>query len=178
MTYRARTGDHGQKFCGHGCVLKGPQSKSLGSRWVELRMFRLSRVVYPTIAIFSSAVRSHVGASWTLLDKTCRSRRMRHVTSACHPSLTERCLSSLVLGDDPSHIFTIEIADSKDVSALKELIKDKKKPAFDHVPADTLNIFRVSFPVDDDLEATLNRFRRRPEHDRDNGFHHLSRSVK
>jgi hypothetical protein len=92
--------------------------------------------------------------------------------------LTERCLSSLVLGDDPSHIFTIEIADSKDVSALKELIKDKKKPAFDHVPADTLNIFRVSFPVDDDLEATLNRFRRRPEHDRDNGFHHLSRSVK
>jgi hypothetical protein len=32
-TYRARTGDHGQKFCGHGCVtvLRGPQSKSLGS---------------------------------------------------------------------------------------------------------------------------------------------------
>jgi hypothetical protein len=62
-------------------------------------------------------------------------------------------LNCLVLGDDPSHVFTIEIVDSKNVSALKELIKDKKKPAFDHVPADSLNLFRVSFPVDDDPEV-------------------------
>jgi hypothetical protein len=85
-------------------------------------------------------------------------------------------LNCLVLGDDPSHVFTIEIADSKNVSALKELIKEKKKPVFDHVPADALNIFRVSFAVNDDLDATLNRFR--PEHDPDNGVHHLSMPVK
>jgi hypothetical protein len=47
-------------------------------------------------------------------------------------------LNCLVLGDDPSHIFTIEIQGTKNISALKEVIKDKKKPVFDHVPADAL----------------------------------------
>jgi hypothetical protein len=58
------------------------------------------------------------------------------------------------------------------------LIKEKKKQAFQHVDADTLNIFRVSFPMDDidELDATLNRFR--PEHDPANGVHFLSMPVK
>jgi hypothetical protein len=34
-------------------------------------------------------------------------------------------LNCLVLSDDPSHIFTVEIEDT-----LKELIKDKNKPTF------------------------------------------------
>jgi len=70
----------------------------------------------------------------------------------------------------------IEIVDNTKVSALKKAIKEEKKPAFDHVPADTLNIFRVSFPVDDDLDAALKLFR--PEHDPEHGVHHLSMAVK
>jgi Crinkler effector protein N-terminal domain len=86
-------------------------------------------------------------------------------------------LNCLVLGDDPSHIFPVKIASTESVGTLKQLIREKKH-AFQHVDADTLELFRVSFPVDDDLEATLNRIRRRPEHDPENGVHHLSLSVK
>ena len=39
------------------------------------------------------------------------------------------------------------------MSALS--IKDKKKPAFDHVPADTLVLWKVSLPVDESLEENL-----------------------
>ena len=35
-----------------------------------------------------------------------------------------------MFGDDPSHIFTIEIVDTENVSTLKELVKDKKEQAF------------------------------------------------
>ena len=46
-------------------------------------------------------------------------------------------LNCLVLGHDASHIFPIEIAESKTVGTLRKAIKDEKRPAFDHVPADT-----------------------------------------
>jgi len=85
-------------------------------------------------------------------------------------------LNCLVLGADISSIFPVKIANTESVGTFKELIKDKKRPAFDHVPADTLKLFKVSFPVDDDLDATLKRFR--PEHDPQNGVHHLSVPVK
>jgi hypothetical protein len=85
-------------------------------------------------------------------------------------------LNCLVLGDDPSHVFPVKIASTESVGTLKEAIKDKKKHAFQHVDADTLDIFRVSFPVDDNLDATLNRFR--PEDDPENGVHRLSVTVK
>ena len=62
-------------------------------------------------------------------------------------------------------------ASTESVSALKELIKDKKKYAFEHVDANTLDIFKVSFPVDDDLVATLKHFQRK--HIPENGVHHL-----
>jgi hypothetical protein len=68
-------------------------------------------------------------------------------------------LNCLVLGDDHSHIFTIEIQGTKNISALKELVKEKNKPAFDHVPAHTLELFKDSLPVGDGLDAKLMRFR-------------------
>jgi hypothetical protein len=68
-------------------------------------------------------------------------------------------LNCLVLGDDPSHIFTIEILGTKNISMLKEVIKDKKKPVFDHVPADALQLFKDSLPIDSGLDAKLTRFR-------------------
>jgi hypothetical protein len=75
-------------------------------------------------------------------------------------------LNCLVLGDDPSHIFAIDIDGAKKVSFLKEVIKDKKKHAFQHVDADTLEVFKVNLPVGDDLDAELKRFRPGDEADR------------
>jgi len=83
-------------------------------------------------------------------------------------------INCLVLGDDPSHVFPVEIASNKTVGTLKELIKEKKQHAFEHVDADTLELFKVSFPVDDDLHATLKNF----HSERDAGrVQYLSRSV-
>jgi len=43
----------------------------------------------------------------------------------------------LVLEKALSFIFPIELAAAMTVGALKDVIKDKKRPAFDHIPADT-----------------------------------------
>jgi hypothetical protein len=53
-------------------------------------------------------------------------------------------LNCWVLGDDPSRVFPVEIASSKTVGFLKEAIKDKMKPAFDHIAANSLNLWKVS----------------------------------
>jgi hypothetical protein len=50
-------------------------------------------------------------------------------------------LNCLVLGDDPSRIFTIKVASTENVSAFKDLIK---KHAFDGVDADRLDLWDVS----------------------------------
>ena len=55
-----------------------------------------------------------------------------------------KLLSRSVLSDDPSLVFTVEIARTKNISAIRKAIKDERKPAFDHVPADTLNLWKVS----------------------------------
>ena len=80
-------------------------------------------------------------------------------------------LNCLVLGDDHSHIFTIEIQGTKNISALRTAIKEEKKPIFDHVPADA---FKHSLPMDDDLDAKLTRFHPEDKGDR----HRLSSAVE
>ena len=75
--------------------------------------------------------------------------------SIMHNTLALNCLVS---GDNTDHIFTIEIANAKNVSALKDSIKDKKKPAFDHVPADTLVLWKVSLSVDKSLAEIVKNF--------------------
>jgi len=67
-------------------------------------------------------------------------------------------LNCLVLGDDPNHIFAVEISNAKTASALKKAIKNEKKPAFDHVPADALVLWNVSVPVDRSLKENINNF--------------------
>jgi hypothetical protein len=64
-------------------------------------------------------------------------------------------LNCIVLGGDYKRIFPIEIKGTKKVGDLKDFIKDKNKPAFDRVPAHYLELFKVSFPVDDGLDAQL-----------------------
>jgi hypothetical protein len=67
------------------------------------------------------------------------------------------CLNCWVLGDETSRVFTVEIASTKNVSTLKKAIKEEKKPAFDHIPADAIDLWNVSFSiaVDRNLEEHL-----------------------
>ena len=66
-------------------------------------------------------------------------------------------LNCLVLSHDASHIFPIEIAESKTVGMLKDAIKDKKRPALDHIPADTLVLRKISIPVNRNLTENLSK---------------------
>ncbi|KIJ92449.1 hypothetical protein K443DRAFT_135290 [Laccaria amethystina LaAM-08-1] len=58
-------------------------------------------------------------------------------------------LNCIVLGDDPDRTFTVEIPKNKNVSILKDLIKEKKAPHLDHIAASDLDLWQVSFPIDD-----------------------------
>ncbi|KAJ8580322.1 hypothetical protein M405DRAFT_778345 [Rhizopogon salebrosus TDB-379] len=72
-------------------------------------------------------------------------------------------LNCLVSGDEPNHIFEIKIAPTESVSALKELIKEKKKHAFRDVDADRLDIWKVVLPVDETLERNINNLELDPK---------------
>jgi hypothetical protein len=74
-------------------------------------------------------------------------------------------LNCLVLGDSRDNIFTVEIPRAKNVSALRKVIKEEKRPVLDHVPADALELWQVDFPVDDDekLRQRLKNFKFDPE---------------
>ena len=63
-------------------------------------------------------------------------------------------LNCLAIGDDLDRSFTIEIAKNKNVSILKDLIKEKKAPHLNQVAASDLDLWQVSFPFDD-LETEL-----------------------
>jgi hypothetical protein len=73
------------------------------------------------------------------------------VIAALEPSLSsvvtinaELTLNCWVDGGDRGRVFLIKISSSETVSTLKDAIKDKKKPTFDHVPADSLDLWKVS----------------------------------
>jgi hypothetical protein len=46
-------------------------------------------------------------------------------------------------GDGPDHIFNIEIAANKKISALKKAIMNEKRHAFRNVDADDLKLWKV-----------------------------------
>lgn len=53
-------------------------------------------------------------------------------------------LNCLVLGHPSDRIFPVKIALNESVGSLKYAIKEKKKPAFDHIPADILVLWEAS----------------------------------
>ena len=53
-----------------------------------------------------------------------------------------------MFGEDSTRIFSVEIYGDKNVAGLKKAIKEEKKPEFDHVAADSLDIWNVSIPTD------------------------------
>jgi hypothetical protein len=65
-------------------------------------------------------------------------------------------LNSLVFGDDPSHVFQVEIEKTKTVAALKDAIKDKKTHTFRDVDADSLDLWVASIPFDSNLNGNVN----------------------
>ena len=88
------------------------------------------------------------------LRPTPKSKNPSHLESPTSPEPlstmaddTRLNLNCLVFGDDGNHIFSVKIAKSKIVCALREAIKSKKRPAFDHIPADALVLWKVSVLV-------------------------------
>ena len=53
-------------------------------------------------------------------------------------------LNCWVLGDDPERVFSVKIAKSETVDALKDAIKEKKQNAFVNLDADSLDLWKVS----------------------------------
>ena len=74
---------------------------------------------------------------------------------------TQVRLNCWVLGEDFTRIFHVEIDCRKDVGGLREAIKEKMKPAFDHITANSLEVWNVSIPIDENtnLQAEVNRLR-------------------
>jgi hypothetical protein len=64
-------------------------------------------------------------------------------------------LNCLVLGDDTSGIFEVELDPTRSISRLREEIKVKKKPAFDHIVADSIILWEVSVPIDENFEHNI-----------------------
>ncbi|KAG1853078.1 hypothetical protein F4604DRAFT_1933348 [Suillus subluteus] len=62
-------------------------------------------------------------------------------------------LNSIVLGDDPCRVFEIKIAPTESVGTLQKVIKDAKKPQFDRVAADGLEIWLVKINLNDLVQS-------------------------
>lgn len=56
-------------------------------------------------------------------------------------------LNCFVLGDDPDQMFTVEIAKTKSISFLKDLIEEKKASQLKDVDASDLNLWKVDLPI-------------------------------
>ncbi|KAI9440407.1 hypothetical protein H4582DRAFT_2074199 [Lactarius indigo] len=65
-------------------------------------------------------------------------------------SIAPNCLA---LGEDPKRIFSVQVPGTETVSDLRRAIKNKKKNTFCHIDANTFDLWEVSIPVDELLEA-------------------------
>lgn len=60
-----------------------------------------------------------------------------------------------VRGDNPRYTFIVNINEDKTVSELKDTIKEKKRPNFDDIPADSLSLWKASVPINRDLKECV-----------------------
>ncbi|KAM6494879.1 hypothetical protein JOM56_009502 [Amanita muscaria] len=77
-----------------------------------------------------------------------------HPHSAISPSRFLQ-LFCYVRDDDYKQAFLLEIKENELVSTLRKSIKEKKRPKFDHIPADSLVLWRVSVPFDQNLKENV-----------------------
>ena len=70
-------------------------------------------------------------------------------------------LNCWVLGEDSTRVFPVEIDRGENVGGLKKAIKEEMKPAFDNITANSLEVWNVSIPIDEDanLEAQVKNLR-------------------
>ena len=70
-------------------------------------------------------------------------------------------LNCWVLGEDSTRIFPVKIDSAENVGALKEAIKEKMKPNFNHITANSLVLWKVAIPIDEDanLETEVKNLR-------------------
>jgi hypothetical protein len=52
-------------------------------------------------------------------------------------------------------MFTVKVPKTDNVSILKKLLKEEKAPHLNHVAASDLDLWKVSFPIDDLILKTL-----------------------
>ena len=57
-------------------------------------------------------------------------------------------LNCLIHGEVTEKMFTVEVEKTKNVSILRDLIKEKQSPRLDHAVASELILSQVSLPVD------------------------------
>jgi Crinkler effector protein N-terminal domain len=69
---------------------------------------------------------------------------VRHNLNSLNLASDHLTLECCVYRRDASHVFPVEIAWATTVGALKDAIKDKRKPEFDDVAADSLDLWVVS----------------------------------
>jgi hypothetical protein len=62
---------------------------------------------------------------------------------------TDFLLNCFVLGDKEDNVFTVKIPKTDNVSILKKSIKEEKAHRLGHVDASDLELWKVSFPIDD-----------------------------
>jgi len=78
-------------------------------------------------------------------------RRLRMTTlylNTRKASMSTLSLNCLLLNDDSKHVFTVEIPETKNISILKELIKEKKARHLAHLDASDLILWKVRLPPD------------------------------
>ena len=63
--------------------------------------------------------------------------------------MSESLILNIAIGDDPDRTFTVEIPKNEAIDILKDRIKEKKAPHFNHIAASDLDLWQVSFPIDD-----------------------------
>ena len=66
-------------------------------------------------------------------------------------------LNCFLLGDDFDRMFTVEISKNKNVSILKELIKEKNLSSLGNVDVKNIDLGKVSIPIDDDVGKRLEK---------------------
>jgi hypothetical protein len=58
-------------------------------------------------------------------------------------------ISCWILGDEPERRFSVHISPEATVDGLKDVIKEKKRVAFDGIDANTLDLYSISVARDD-----------------------------
>jgi hypothetical protein len=105
--------------------------------------------------IFMSLQRHPVRRTHLLLGTSFNtSLKVTQPVPVLHPTQV-LSLNCFVLGDDLNKVFTVKIPKTKNVSILKDRIKEKNSNSFGNVDSKNIDLWNVSIPIDDDTEEKL-----------------------